>query len=243
MKRIIILILLFSNIYSLKSQSSSGNVEYKSKIDGSYIKNDLINKEKDENLKNTLIFLNSSLKNNQNKFVFTLNFNRNESVYFMNKILNIDNDRQMKYAIIMNGGNKTFYQDIKNHNVIYKTNVFGEEFNVRSSLYSIKWELTREEKKIGNYKCYKATTFLNKKTKIEAWYSPEIPFSFGPKGFGGLPGLIIELKENNIIYYANKITLNKEKEFAIEFPEKEKIISKEKFDSIGKSAKYKMSNY
>ena len=163
----------------------------------------------------------------------------------MNKILNIDNDRQMKYSIIINRGKQTFYQDNRNHYVIYKTNILGEEFNVISSLYSIKWELTREEKKIGNYKCYKAITFLNKKTKIEAWYSPEIPLSFGPKGFGGLPGLIIELKENNIIYYANKIALNKEKEFIIEFPEKEKIISKEKFDSIGKSTKYrleKMSN-
>ncbi|QXP71712.1 GLPGLI family protein [Polaribacter sp. R2A056_3_33] len=240
MKLILVCFFAFSNIFLLNSQSVYGNVEYKSKINGSFISEDVINKEKDKNLRNTLSFLNSSIKNNQNKFVFVLDFNRNVSVFSMNKILNVDNDTQLKYAIITNSGKDIFYQNIISRKKIKKKIMFGEEFNIVSNLDSLKWELTREEKKIGKYNCFKAITYLNKKTKIEAWYTTQIPFGFGPKGFGGLLGLIIELKENNIIYFANKITLKTNKIFEIEIPNTQNTISIEKYDSIGRSAKSRL---
>lgn len=240
MKIVLICFFAFSNMFLLNSQSVYGNIEYKSKIDGSFISEDVINKEKDENLRNTLNFLNSSIKINQEKFVFVLNFNRNVSVYSMNKILNVDNDPQLKYAIITNSGEDIFFQDLINRKLISKITIFGEEFNVMNDLDSLKWELIREEKQIGKYNCFKAITFLNKKTKIEAWYTPQIPFGFGPKGFGGLPGLIIELKENNIIYFVNKITLKTNKIFEIELPKTENTISRKKYDSIGRDAKSRL---
>lgn len=80
-----------------------------------------------------------------------------------------------------------------------------------------KWQLDNETKMIGGYKCYKATSKLirdNGKAgifefPIIAWYTPSIPVTFGPLGYGGLPGLILELQERNIVYGATKISLNK----------------------------------
>lgn len=237
MRKIIIYLFIFTNTFTTLCQSRNGSIEYRYKIEGSYIPEEFIQKEKDPNLKSTLAFLNSSLKNNQNKLLFTLNFNKEKSIYFMNKILKVDNDRELNFAIITNRGKQVFIQDSAEKKVIYKTTIFGEDFYVKSSLESLDWELKRDTKKIGNFTCYKAVAFLNTKTKITAWYTPEIPNRFGPKGIGGLPGLILELKEKNIIYYAQKISLNLSNNIEIELPENEKIISRKKFDSIGNSFK------
>ncbi|UYW02616.1 GLPGLI family protein [Flavobacterium agricola] len=64
------------------------------------------------------------------------------------------------------------------------------------------WEISDEEKTIGNYTVRKATTNsieLNKKHpnypgKVTAWFCPEIPIPAGPARYYGLPGLILELK-------------------------------------------------
>lgn len=82
-----------------------------------------------------------------------------------------------------------------------------DEYTVTDSL-DTNWKLTNEFKFIENYKVYKAV----KETKIEvrnnqqkntktiiAWYCPEIPYLFGPKGYGGLPGLILELQDEDSV--------------------------------------------
>ena len=63
---------------------------------------------------------------------------------------------------------------------------------------------------------------------IVAWFAPSLPFSYGPKDFYGLPGLIVQLTENRTTYLANKIELD-DLEISIDFP-KGKTVSKEEFD-------------
>lgn len=68
-------------------------------------------------------------------------------------------------------------------------------------------------KTIDGYKCYYAvykglsSKQNNSSHPIYAWFTPEIPVPFGPAGYGGLPGLIIELVENNISMIAININL------------------------------------
>lgn len=74
------------------------------------------------------------------------------------------------------------------------------------------WTLTTESKKIDSYTCYKATseyivvnpagTFRH---PVVAWYCPAIPISHGPNGFGGLPGLILEIQIKKALFGAVKI--------------------------------------
>ena len=41
------------------------------------------------------------------------------------------------------------------------------------------------------------------------WYNPQINIPIGPKGFGGLPGVILELEDGYRTYYPKEISINK----------------------------------
>ena len=57
------------------------------------------------------------------------------------------------------------------------------------------WELVDGERTILGYACRRATcTFRGR--NYEAWYAPEIAVSGGPWKFGGLPGLILAVRDN-----------------------------------------------
>jgi GLPGLI family protein len=93
------------------------------------------------------------------------------------------------------------------------------------------WELSSESKKIDNFNCYKAICTISYLSKdgnksnrvVTAWYCPEIRFNYGPNGFAGLPGLILELEYNKTKLVAKEIKLIQE-EITIN-PPKEKIVT------------------
>jgi len=77
------------------------------------------------------------------------------------------------------------------------------------------WKLSSEKKSVSGFECYKAhTTYtvINSagtfNNIVEAWYCPEINFSFGPLGYGGLPGLIFELKIKDAVYGLTNLDFN-----------------------------------
>ena len=62
-------------------------------------------------------------------------------------------------------------------------------------LPAIDWELTDGERTIVGYACRRARcTFRGR--SYEAWYAPEIAVSCGPWKFGGLPGLILAIRDH-----------------------------------------------
>lgn len=62
-------------------------------------------------------------------------------------------------------------------------------------LPAIDWELTDDERTILGYACRRAIgTFRGR--NYEAWYAPEIAVSCGPWKFGGLPGLILAVRDD-----------------------------------------------
>lgn len=54
------------------------------------------------------------------------------------------------------------------------------------------WKLVDETKVINTINCKKAEVTFKGRNWI-AWYSPEIPFPYGPMKFSGLPGLIVKI--------------------------------------------------
>lgn len=104
---------------------------------------------------------------------------------------------------------------------------------VKTNLIPLQWEISTDSKKIGNYLCYKAilkTKFVNKSGEMKvkeciAWFAPSLPYSYGPKNFSGLPGLILEISENQKTFMATNIELF-DKEIKITFP-KGKTVDKE----------------
>ena len=55
------------------------------------------------------------------------------------------------------------------------------------------WSITGQKKTISGYETQLATCLFRGRS-YEAWFAPSIPISAGPNLFGGLPGLILELR-------------------------------------------------
>ena len=172
-------------------------------------------------------------------------------------------------SVSFSGGGKK-YLNLKENNSITEDEIFGKEFLIVEPLEKPKWKLVNETKKIGEYTCYKAELlievtdkqkeeykeFLKKEEvkpslfKIEepkdktvtAWYTPEIPVSFGPNNYWGLPGLILELNEEEMIILCSKVTLNTKEKSKIKVPNVGEKVSQKKFDEIQKKKSDSMKN-
>jgi GLPGLI family protein len=68
------------------------------------------------------------------------------------------------------------------------------------SIPDLKWEILMEYDTVLSYRCQKATTKFRGRN-YEAWFTPDIPISNGPRKLGGLPGLI--LKVSDVQHYFN----------------------------------------
>ncbi|MGN7512779.1 MAG: GLPGLI family protein [Allomuricauda sp.] len=104
-----------------------------------------------------------------------------------------------------------------------------------------KWKVHSDEHKyVGKYKCIKATTvdtIINPKgvftSDVVAWFSPDLPNFYGPAGYFGLPGLILELNNGKISLEIKDIDFDaiREPSFYIE-KEKGKFVTEKQYDSI-----------
>lgn len=130
--------------------------------------------------------------------------------------------------------------------IVYKDSIYqnNAEGAFKENQYLIvepiekKWNLTNESKKIDKYTCFKATTeyiVVNSKGTfihpVIAWYCPEIPYQYGPAGYGGLPGMILELQERNNVFGAVKIELKTPSE-NIQIPKKGIKISHQEYQNL-----------
>lgn len=171
------------------------------------------------------------------KINFILKYNNNKSIYYQEKTIFLNERRMRKlFPLVSIRDNREIFT---NENKIYMNlNAFGEDFNLE--IGKVKWKITNETKKIGKFNCYKAigifekSSFINKKNlKIIAWFTPEIPFNYGPKYYNGLPGLIVRLKERkNIIY--NLLKIEELKKENITFLKKGKFIEVEELRKLAK---------
>jgi GLPGLI family protein len=170
---------------------------------------------------------------------YFLVFSDSSSTFYIEKKLYSDN-RAASFVI----RNARYYGKIKQQSNNFITEELQEDFGkfLVSRPYQ-KWEFHDETKKIGDYLCFKATTYHTVtspqgkvfKYDFTAWYSPQLPYKFGPAGYGNLPGLIIELQGDSFTYGVTKIDFyeNLQNE-EIEMPKlkKLKLISEEEFEAL-----------
>lgn len=167
---------------------------------------------------------------NKEEFLCLLTFNENESHFKRTNEKAIEDRTTSDYLNIAAFNYKPYYY-FKNENIYYYV---YQNFIIKEQR-KFDWQITSETKKIENFTCYKATfeeKYINRaneeKTRlITAWFCPQIPYSFGPGGYSGLPGIILELEFNGYKYVAKKITLNKDVQ-EISLP-KLKTITKEEY--------------
>lgn len=145
------------------------------------------------------------------------------------------------------------YRNVKTKAFVQRQEFYGKTFLVKDSISSIQWKMSGESKQIGKYTCFKATASVptanltwfkfswseirNKDTEdketpmtnITAWYTTQIPVSFGPLEYGGLPGLILEVNDGETTMLCSKIIINPDEKEKIEAPDKGKVITKKKY--------------
>lgn len=71
----------------------------------------------------------------------------------------------------------------------------GERYWISDSLWPMEWTIREEKKQIGELLCQLASCRFRGRN-YEAWFAPEIPVSAGPWKMGGLPGLIVEMEDD-----------------------------------------------
>jgi GLPGLI family protein len=132
---------------------------------------------------------------------------------------------------------------------------FEKEFLIIDSLKQYKWKLSEETKTIAKQLCKKATTMITapqmrmrvsiggggnntdttantprapKETELVVWYAENIPVSFGPDNYSGLPGVIMEIDQDN------GATVTTAVEVSAKYPKKE-LIAPTKGDKMNRA--------
>ena len=194
---------------------------------------------------------------------YLLTFNKSECIYEQEQQLEKPKPAsgEMSVSVSFSTSEGKKYINAKNKTSITEDEIFDKEFLIVETIEKPDWKLVDETKKIGDYTCFKAKLlvpvsekqkkeyeeFLKKeeiksslfkmeepKDKIiTAWYTPEIPVSFGPNNYWGLPGLILEINEPETIILCSKVVLNT-KGTTIKIPNKGQKVSQKEFDAIQK---------
>ena len=227
MKFNLLLISLFFSI-SISAQIQSGKVTYVASMTPITDKK-IDSLTKKSNLKNVKMnkWMRDVLKNTPNVNAY-LEFDDGESMYYVEEKMEVDGKTTLNMNRIFAGGDNKVYKNTK-------TKEYLKE-NIRENLLiekeEKKWQITQESKQIGKYLCFKAidTASANKKMKPVVWFTPQIPVSFGPLEYNGLPGLVILVEMKNRTISASKIVLNPKEKIVFKKLIKGDRITEEKYN-------------
>ena len=184
---------------------------------------------------------------------YTLRFNLQEATWQENAALEpatpTANTGGMQIRV-QASNNRSYVNPSKNE-FVEETDIFGKKFLIQDELPVYQWQITSEQKQIGDYTVVKAvytdirtrtemtlsdseqkTQTVQDTTLITAWYTPQIPVSQGPDNTYGLPGLILELKNGNMTYLCTKIELNPAQPVVIKKPTKGKVVTRAEAEKI-----------
>ena len=106
------------------------------------------------------------LKNRLEK-EFVLVFNKEESLFIEQEQLDAISGATDSWGKNFAAGEN--YKNVKSDKQIQQQEFYGKKFLVKDRLQPMNWTLGNETKKIGNYTCFKATTFIP--TDDLLWYS------------------------------------------------------------------------
>ncbi len=109
----------------------------------------------------------------------------------------------------------------------------GRDFLITGEQVVYPWRLTGEQSEFLGYVVHRAVADLDG-TTVEAWFTPEIPVSAGPGGYGGLPGMILVVSINNeqLVYSATEVRLDPLDDGLIVVPTEGDQVSRDEYEEI-----------
>lgn len=223
LKTLILVLALVASICN----AQEGRVIYKNypKLPDS-LKSNLQSNSKDYRIKNELT---GDVKNILSKFNYILYFNSNEAFFEVESILAKNYLEKM-----IKKSQSSFYHNRLKNETIERKETSGRIFLINKQ--QLKWQITNEKMNIANYNVQKAIAYKRevnpitnqeRKSKVIAWFTPEIPINFGPAGYCGLPGLILKLEVMGNNFEVYDIDLAENKKTIQNFDKGEKVTEKE----------------
>ncbi len=196
---------------------NSGQVTYVASLNQQKAKN---NKKLNKTVKDLI--------SNAQDVELSLVFSKTESLYQKEKGLENDASKGLNIVDVFAGSSRKLYFNSNEKYQIQKISVADETFLVRKK--PLNWKIIKETKVIGKYNCLKAILLdqNNEETKTIAWFTPDIPVNFGPNFYNNLPGLIVRVEDDMLIYSAKTISISMEAK-KIEKPSGGESITYEKF--------------
>ncbi|MEM1056111.1 MAG: GLPGLI family protein [Bacteroidota bacterium] len=109
----------------------------------------------------------------------------------------------------------------------------SRSFLIDGKVDSLAWQITGEAAEFLGYPAYKATT-MRDTIAVEAWFTPAIPASVGPGPYGGLPGLVLLVTEDDArrTYIATEVNLDPLDDDALAPPTEGRRVTDEEFRAI-----------
>ena len=135
---------------------------------------------------------------------YLYHFNSNESVFQREEKEEAESTYSWKKSKFV------LQRDYKNKKVNDWVEVMGQKYVIKDDMPKYKWKILNEIREIQGYLCMKAETKDTIKNQtIHAWYTDAITVGGGPEGYGGLPGMILEININDgdLIVSATKVDL------------------------------------
>ncbi len=170
---------------------------------------------------------NNSVGNEQ--FILLVDSKNNKSAFLSSTIYSMSSLKQS------NPNDYSFYNSEYPEIVSTNLNSINVFENIKDFKYmyaeteKLNWEILKEKKKVGQYNAQLAR--CNAYGRIwYAWFTIEIPLSYGPYKFNGLPGLIVSLNdsENKLIFTLENYKKKTEK-FDLPKVKEYKVFTKDKY--------------
>lgn len=184
-KKIILLLYICAIPFFVKAQTICGEVMYKEEVAFS------------------LFFQTITITKFNKNAAFTKYVPYQKAEFFLDKVDDIG-DYEDDDLEIRSGNHVPYYYNTKDESFFTEGWWSQMIITVEENPFKWDWELIDETKKVGKFHCKKAAIQFRGRTFI-AWYTPEIPASFGPKKFKGLPGLILEVFDSEKKWYMKAI--------------------------------------
>ena len=191
-------------------------------------------------------FMINKMNERTKRLRYTLKFNTEHSKFSTNPSMAKEDNAMSRMSMPQS----EYYYGLASNERFQKNNITGKEFLVKKD--PIEWSITKATKVIKAYNCRKAEASqvfytIDRKTEdlktkeqpITAWFTTELPFSFGPENYGGLPGLVLELSTQGNNYMVENIKLKENRNRSIEFPDADKAITEQE---AAKQMKKALSN-
>ncbi|MDO5656623.1 MAG: GLPGLI family protein [Flavobacteriaceae bacterium] len=147
------------------------------------------------------------------EILYDLYFNIEHSVYLLQENPNdptrVSKGSFAQYFPSLESEDRFFYRKLGASYIINNENTSMKYYTVLDDSLNINWDIKNEYKNIGGFACQQANTSFRGRN-YTAWFTEEIPVDFGPMKFGGLPGLILEIYDDEGVIHiaASEININ-----------------------------------